>query len=357
MVAAAIQAAMPQIVSAVATALVPSPSTHTEATGTSTTDGTTNKQQPGPSGQSTEAEAATPMAKQAKAIQEAATVSHIETLLGEDEDNSNNPNFRKFTSSAVPLHLHVSEMTQQKIKEGKYVDFATLLPNHHDHSDTDNLQLKIQMAAGQPKIVFEKQNQKKIYTIVQWQKAFDVYTSIYLEQFPQHAIPLIRYGQTIRDLHAKGFNWRLYDTEFRRLRQLDLDGHPWDRLDYELWAFAMHQTSNYPYQNQSYQSAGSSYGPVRPRMNHNFQPRPRAPYTFTSPAPRASHTLTSTPSHAPRPRFPNNTCWQFQSGKRCNAACRFADKHLCCWCGGNHPAVSCQSTNPRPANPPPKHNQ
>ncbi len=95
-------------------------------------------------------------------IYTAATGQHIQTLIGEN-DHTSNSNFRKFTTSVVPLHLQVSVQTKNKINQEQYVDFGTLLPNQNDHSEMNDLHLKVKFAAGDPKILFEKQTKKKNY--------------------------------------------------------------------------------------------------------------------------------------------------------------------------------------------------
>lgn len=349
MVASAVQAALPDIVAAVATAMRP----QTNGTATGSTDGPTGSPHTvEPSSQLT-ATTNTPISPApstdgiATELQAAATLAHLGSVIGEDS-NENNVNYRRFTSSAVPLHMHVPDTTQIKIKQEQYVDFGTLLPNKHDPTESENLQLKIHLASGQPKIMFQKQNTKKIVYIDQWQKAFEIFSSIYLQQFPQCAIPLIRYGQTIRDLHQKGFDWKLYDTEFRRLRQLEPDTHPWDRLDYELWAFAMHSShTNHAYPKNNYQNhqyngyqnpRPSGFGPARPRFqSQSRHPSPYQPQTRQ----QSPYPSTQRNSTAQGPRFPPNTCWRFQKGYRCGPTCRFVDKHQCCWCQGTHAAVNC----------------
>ena len=37
----------------------------------------------------------------------------------------------------------------------------------------------------------------------------------------------MKYGEVVRDLAARGGNWRFYDTQFRSLRQSNVPGMPW----------------------------------------------------------------------------------------------------------------------------------
>ena len=44
---------------------------------------------------------------------------------------------------------------------------------------------------------------------------------VYTRRYPVEAPLLIKYGEIIRDLAARGYNWRYYDVNFRNLRQKD----------------------------------------------------------------------------------------------------------------------------------------
>ena len=46
---------------------------------------------------------------------------------------------------------------------------------------------------------------------------------------------LMKYGQTIRDLAARGRNWSFYDENFRYLRQTQRSLIPWGSIHGELW--------------------------------------------------------------------------------------------------------------------------
>ena len=45
----------------------------------------------------------------------------------------------------------------------------------------------------------------------------------------------MKYEKAVRDLAARGGNWRFYDTQFRSLRQSNVAGMPWGTTHWELW--------------------------------------------------------------------------------------------------------------------------
>jgi hypothetical protein len=57
-----------------------------------------------------------------------------------------------------------------------------------------------------------------MYSIDAWTSAFQIFVGVYTSKFPQEAPDLMKYAEVVRDLAARGANWRLvYDTQFRSL--------------------------------------------------------------------------------------------------------------------------------------------
>ena len=54
----------------------------------------------------------------------------------------------------------------------------------------------------------------------------------------------MKYGEVVRDLAARGGNWRFYDTQFRSLRQSNVPGMPWGTTHWELWIRAQNMKLN-----------------------------------------------------------------------------------------------------------------
>ncbi len=54
----------------------------------------------------------------------------------------------------------------------------------------------------------------------------------------------MKYCETVRDISAKGGDWRYYDEQFRFLRQSDPNIFPWDHIHWELWFQTMISARN-----------------------------------------------------------------------------------------------------------------
>ena len=60
---------------------------------------------------------------------------------------------------------------------------------------------------------------KKIFRLENWLSAFHLFVGVYMRKYPHEAPALMKYGEVIQSLTAKGGNWRYYDNNFGFLRQ------------------------------------------------------------------------------------------------------------------------------------------
>ena len=86
---------------------------------------------------------------------------------------------------------------------------------------------------------------------------------VYTKKYPNEAPALMKYGQTIQDLAARGQNWRFYDENFRFLRQTQVGLVPWDSIHGELWLRSQYPINKRPpvSQNSSNSKPGTSTVP------------------------------------------------------------------------------------------------
>lgn len=75
---------------------------------------------------------------------------------------------------------------------------------------------------------------KKILTIKSWM-SFLIFVVVYTRQLNSEAPALIKYGEIIKDLAAKGHGWRFNDENFRYLRQHQVSSFPGNNIHWELW--------------------------------------------------------------------------------------------------------------------------
>ena len=52
---------------------------------------------------------------------------------------------------------------------------------------------------------------KHINSIEMWVTAYQIFVGVYTQRYPVEAPFLMKYSEIIRDLAARGYNWRYYD--------------------------------------------------------------------------------------------------------------------------------------------------
>ena len=225
----------------------------------------------------------------------------------------------EFRSVAISLTARVNSKTKAKIWAQEYIDLGSLLsiaPSNNSYS----LSLKStnDNSSATPKLCLEPNDKpRRILHINQWLTAFNIFVSVYTERFNQAAPELMKYCETIRDISAKGGDWRYYDEQFRFLRQSDPNLFPWDHIHWELWFQTMISARN------------------------------------NGPKAVANSDRDKTPNRV-RQQFPKGTCWAFHGGRTCSG-CKY--EHVCFKCGSRHPASQCptQSRGKSKTNPAGEH--
>ena len=224
----------------------------------------------------------------------------------------------KYTSSlsSISLYAHVDEKIRAKIWAGEFVELSKLFNNSAD----DSYVLSVVNGSGQPTISLKPRSEGKIYSIERWTKAFQIYMAILTLKQPEQAPNLLKYCDVVRDLAIKGYNWRMYDDSFRRMRETD--PVPWEQVIMELWVKAAHSRS--AHMNNSL-SVRDNVRPFREDRNYNSFHENRERGSFSQ-------------RQGDMPRFPKGVCFKYHSGKHC-AGCNFS--HQCFKCQDNHPFVQC----------------
>ena len=226
-----------------------------------------------------------------------------------------------FISSSLPVDARVTDKIRAKICNQEYIDFGTLLAN----PVLDNrysITVGNAESGALPSLCLEPVSKpKQITSIEAWTSCFLIFVGIYTSKYPAEAPALMKYGEIIQDLAARGHNWRYYDQNFRFLRQKQASAFPWGVLHGELWLRAQ-------------------------------SPLTKKPQPANVVKPRARTDL---------PRVPQGFCFKFHRGLACSG-CSF--KHSCFKCSGEHRATLCtfrapskpsnsgpQSAKPKPSNP------
>ena len=212
-----------------------------------------------------------------------------------------------FNSITMPIGAQVSPKIKAKIWANEFVEFGLLI---NPRVGETRYQLSInQNDNSVPTLSLEPSSRiKPITTIDLWTSAFQVFVGVYTSKFPQEAPSLMKYGEVVRDLAARGGNWRFYDTQFRSLRQSNVPGMPWGTTHWELWIRAQN-------------------------MKLNTQARPNS-------SPASTVQL--------GPFVPLGYCRRYHKGFKC-AGCNY--KHQCFKCGATHCAKTCNFRPSRPSTP------
>ena len=232
----------------------------------------------------------------------------------EVEDQPSRQSFGLLVGETIPLKL------KTKIKLSKFVEMADLLPQNY--SKGENLVLKATEKRG---VQFVKQSGPRFVSIEQWNQAFVVYMSVYMEtaKSAQEAIALskqmLTYYRDINTLAKQNLQWYSYDRQFRLDRSVQQRPTLFSTIRHDLMLDAAVVRKSRPvvsnFRNGSFRSQTkySDYGRNKPGSRYQSQ---------------------------------QGMCFAFNAKERhCprGDACRF--KHECSWCSGPHPSYRCDKNS------------
>jgi len=202
------------------------------------------------------------------------------------------------------VSAHVKDNVRQRIWNGEFVDFSSLLPSDtHSHPQGSSFKL-ITDDDGRPLFKPVERLSNKPLTLNSWTSAFHIFMSLYLLKHPSKAQELLTYAQTVRGAAGTfgGESWSVYDYHFRHKMARD-PTRSWGVIDGDIWL---------------------KY--LRPAMPAST---PGRSYTQFSAA--------ATPSPTPRE---TGYCWDFNSSRCKRDHCRFP--HICSICRSTaHSALTC----------------
>ena len=218
----------------------------------------------------------------------------------------------KFCSISVPIDANVSAKVKAKIWAHEFIDFGVLLSS--GAGDTRyHLSVSSQGGSSLPALSLEPSHKPKaIPNIEAWTSAFQIFVGVYTAKFPLEAPILMKYGEVVWDLATRGADWRLYDTQFRLLRQSNPAELPWGYTHWELWIRVQtfgHARLSKPQSNMRTSSNNSSLSVAGPFVPRGF-------------------------------------CRKFHRGAVC-LGCNY--KHNCFKCGVVHPAIRCNFRGQKPS--------
>ncbi len=96
-------------------------------------------------------------------------------------------------------------MKKEKIWDGEYVDFGSLL------NPVDSQKYHLAFDESNKIAVEPATKPRPVHSIEQWTSAFLIFTAIHAEKFPKDTPKLMKYASVVRDLASKGnFGWKVY---------------------------------------------------------------------------------------------------------------------------------------------------
>ena len=142
------------------------------------------------------------------------------------------PQPRQMITAGMPLGQNIPLKTKQDIWDDQYVDMAALL--YPDTHSTFGIQLCGNAESGGVGELKLTKNTKVIKSFTEWQKAFNMYVSIYIQK-PGRAVEagdMLTYMSDVQHMAECNLDWLTYDTMYRQDRANN-PAHrmPWSTLN------------------------------------------------------------------------------------------------------------------------------
>ena len=221
------------------------------------------------------------------------------------------PQVTNSTPMMPPVPTHIKD----HIINGKFIDFATLLPQA---MFTGGHMEPTKVPTDSP---HKSSLGKGITNFVSWMEAWNVYISVVLSHSPERALEMIGYQRLITTASNQlPFpKWFAYDVKFRTLAAADPTLH-WDQRHVDLWLECI-APSKESQRRWPCSFCGSTF--------HFPENCPKCPFRAGKQPPK--------PPDVRRPQHP--ICRDFNSSQCTRAACKY--HHICAIRQGNPPAYQC----------------
>jgi len=118
----------------------------------------------------------------------------------------------------VPIVIHVSDTLRDKIAKGKYVPMCELLPGEKEYTQTEMVMHTGD--DGKSKALFKAYNKDRRISHDQWQRGWLIFSAVRLRTEPHEHQSLLNYAAQIRNLWTRHADWRSYDQNFRKYKEL-----------------------------------------------------------------------------------------------------------------------------------------
>ena len=198
------------------------------------------------------------------------------------------------------ITCHIDQPLLEKCQRGEFVELDKLLAKLKLDKPSREEKLDIVKKEGQSYLVTSQDKEVRISNVRKWDQAFRMYAAIYSKSNPSRAAEIWQYVHVIHTA-AAAYKWEnvaFYDMTFRHLMAANPQ-RSWAKIYTQGWSLAMRDSLTRNYESSGYSTSYSS--------NKNND---------------------------------KGICWRFNKNKcKFGTNCRF--DHRCSYCGGNHPAISC----------------
>ena len=116
------------------------------------------------------------------------------------------PVYNSIDDDYILVAVHVDQGMERKIVNGDYVDFAKLIPKDRLNHDTDHRMELVNRGGMTYFVPVSDRESTQINSFQSWEKAFRVYSHIYMRHHPERASELIEYNHLINSI-ANTFVW------------------------------------------------------------------------------------------------------------------------------------------------------
>ena len=151
----------------------------------------------------------------------------------------------------VAIGANIDADMQEKIVRGEYVEFARLLPKERLSLDDNRLET-INRGGMTYFVPTTDREQNQITSFNKWEKAFRMYSNVYLRAHPQRATELIQYNHIIftASLSYTWDNVYSYDREFRT-HMAAYPHHSWSIILQQAWSMCLKDRVNHNFFNHT----------------------------------------------------------------------------------------------------------
>ena len=140
-------------------------------------------------------------------------------------------------TNPIPMMPAVPTRIRDRILNGEFIDFATLLPQAMfagGHMEPLKMPTDVNITSSQS--FPSSSNGKRITNFATWMEAWNIYISVILSHSPERALEMVAYQRLITSASNQlpFANWCTYDVKFRTLAAADTTLR-WDLRHIDLW--------------------------------------------------------------------------------------------------------------------------